>query len=230
MTVAATGATTGDSPIAAEENVADVDGAAQVIAKERGAAEARKREGSYRRAVAAKDRMREVLVAAGVTRLSPLVDAETSAGKIKLPSLSVQGATVIADLMRKGMERDFAVADALRAALDRIGVAISDISVIDRRLALGEVPVADADHLAVLLGAPDFYDDGDEVDFNHWPIAQEVVARLDAMVKEVTGDLLSTDFHPECRRCGTEATVRLGELDIDAAEKLVTVVAAGAER
>ncbi len=191
----------------------------------------REREEGYRLAIPAKESLHQALVAAGVTGQAPFIDDDDPAGRITLPPLSAEGVTLIASLMREAMERDFTVADRLRDAFDHHGMTISGIRLVRRRLVLGKMPVADADHLAVLLGAPNLHDgDRDDTDFDHWPTAQNVIARLTDAVKKTTGYDLDTDFHPQCHRCRIQATVRLGDIDIDTADTLAALLTPETER
>ncbi len=183
----------------------------------------RERQEGYRLAIPAKESLHQALLAAGVTGQAPSIDDEDPAGRITLPPLSAEGVTLIATLMREAMERDFAVADRLRAAFDHHGMTISAIRLVRRRLVLGKLLVSDADHLAVLLGAPALYD-VDDTDFDHWPTAQNVITRLNAAVKKTTGYDLDTDFRPECHTCCTEATVRLGDIDIETGDTLTALL------
>ncbi len=128
--------------------------------------------------------------------------------------------TDIGALMLRRKEQDLAVADSVRIAFDGAGVRISHVSVVNRRVALGEVTVEDADHLAVLLGALSPYGSG-HADLDQWPTAKGVLVQLEEAVKSVTGEPLDAEFRPRCRNCESRAMVRMGGLSINAAERLL---------
>lgn len=188
--------------------------------KQRAAREREERIDQYRRAVRVREALHEVLLAAGISGLTPLIDDDNPFDKITLPSLSAEKGWVVAALLRKSLAVEFGVADMVRAAFTTNGVHV-DVRVIDQRIALGGISVAEADLIAVVLGAPDKYSDfDDDAEFDDVAIGLDVASRLEEAFSQVAGARHGMDFSPSTFGGGAPAVVRLGELDISAARTI----------
>lgn len=174
----------------------------------------------HHRAVRVREALHEVLLAAGVSGLTPLIDAGNPLDEISLPSLSAEKGWVVAALLRRSLAVEFGVADMLRAAFKANSVDV-DVRVVDQRIAVGGISVAGADRIAVVLGAPDKYSDFDDAaDFDDSAVGLDVAARLDEVFSHAAGAHHVTDFRPGTFGGGTPSVIRLGELDLEAARTI----------
>ncbi|MFD4111829.1 hypothetical protein ACFWSJ_00025 [Streptomyces niveus] len=91
------------------------------------------------------------------------------------------------------------------------------------RISLGDITVATADRLARLLGAPE---PQVERNLEEWPEARQVMRRLGAAFRVVTGGgFLDLYFHPDCVRCDRDAVVAAGPINAPEARRLVSRLA-----
>lgn len=113
-------------------------------------------------------------------------------------------------------------ADALRTALRSHGLHVPGLSVEQGAVHLGDVTVTTADRLASLLGAPvrEAERNSDE-----WPEARQVMRRLGAAFKAVTGGgFLDLYFHHDCVRCDRDSAVTLGPIKPAEAQRLLSTL------
>ncbi|MFE5664887.1 hypothetical protein ACFQ7W_13275 [Streptomyces niveus] len=114
-------------------------------------------------------------------------------------------------------------ADTLRDTLRAHGLDVPGLSVEQDRISLGDITVATADRLARLLGAPE---PQVERNLEEWPEARQVMRRLGAAFKVVTGGgFLDLYFHPDCVRCDRDAVVAAGPVNAPEARRLVSRLA-----
>ena len=187
--------------------------------RQRATREGEERVDQYRRAVRVREALYEVLLAAGLSGLAPLIDEDNPLDKITLPALSAETGWVIAELLRSSLATEFGVAEMVRAAFKTNGVDV-DVRVVDRRITLGGISVADGDLIAVVLGAPEKYSHLDFAEFDDVIIGLDVAARLDVVCSQVAGAYYGTDFLPGHSGGGGRAVILIGGLDITAARKI----------
>lgn len=177
-------------------------------------------------AQAASDLERE-LRAAGLMALDPVPGGEDEQPYIGLRRIDAATAAELARLLRKGMRRTYRIASDLEAALRAHGLEdFPAPRVRNAEIQLGDVSVATADRLALILGAPP---QPDLPEIPDWPDAQQVYDRLDSAFKKATrGGFMDMHLHPYCQRCDQDPAITLGELKPGTARRLVSALQYGA--
>ncbi|WP_051847118.1 NUDIX domain-containing protein [Streptomyces sp. NRRL F-5053] len=174
--------------------------------------------------VAAAALLRHVARAAGVdlrAEVAPAAAGET--GRVCIPPLDPAQAAAVAQELYDGLaELSAAVTD-----LDRLGRTLRlkglSLALHDRRVRLGDVPVATADRLAALLlrETPPSPDANPELDTSD---AVRVAHRLREALQSIVGPV-GTSIHVPYRDCGG-MTIRVTDLDRLAAQRLADVLRA----
>ncbi|QEU93367.1 hypothetical protein [Streptomyces kanamyceticus] len=163
------------------------------------------------------------LRAAGLASLQPVLDDDRETPYVRLNRIDAVTAAELARLLHKGMRSAYKVVSDLRAAVRAHGLEDFPVPyVYCTKIHLGDIPVATADRLALLLGAPPQPGLADVPD---WPEARQVFDRLNSAFAEATrGGFMDMYLHPYCQRCDGDPAISLGELQVRTARRLVTAL------
>ncbi|MFF2025233.1 hypothetical protein ACFVW2_25925 [Streptomyces sp. NPDC058171] len=153
---------------------------------------------------------------------------EDPARRIELGTVDEDTVLQLTDLLRRGMKRTYETRDRLRRALTAHGLDAPDLGLEDGEIVLGNLPVAAAERLAQLLGAPPR---PVTTALDDWPEAQEVLTRLQKAFRDATGGgFLDLLFLSDCLRCGGEPVISTGPISVKTARRLVSALEYGGQQ
>lgn len=149
-------------------------------------------------------------------------------GRRLLPLGDADHATMtrLADLVGASLAGVYEAEDALRSALNAIGVAAEQLAADAGALVLGEITVADGDRLLQRLFPGAHHGATDPDDHQAGLI---LASRITAAVNAATGGgFLNAAYCPCCRKCRAEAAIELGRLGPQVAQRLTARLQEGA--
>ncbi|WP_405803385.1 hypothetical protein [Streptomyces sp. NBC_01187] len=146
-------------------------------------------------------------------------------------TVGANDAVALAQLVRDAMQETYQARDNLAVCFSAHGLDIDEPVVTEGMVNLGDLSITAAAQLAVLLGAPPekAVAECDEVGaVSQWIHGDEISDLLCNALRNSTGaKLVDHIFHPDCTRCSEEATITLGRIDVQAAQRLAKALQFG---
>ncbi|WP_225850129.1 hypothetical protein [Streptomyces sp. HPF1205] len=156
--------------------------------------------------------LRAAAEAAGIDLLlrAPRIGSDGLA-RIPLGSVDHDTALRLAHLVEQHMTGLYETGQALRAALEAVGITADQLVADDGAIQVGDITVPEGVALLRHLSPGETVPDADPDDH---AAGEDLAARLSDAVKQVTdGGFLDAAYTPYCRRCRSEAALVLGRLE-----------------
>lgn len=163
--------------------------------------------------------IRAAAKAAGID-LRPGTPRTGSDGLVRIPLGSVDHDTAerLADLLERHMASLYATEQALRTALEAVGIHAEQLRCDDGVICLGDITVSQGVDLLRHLSPGETFPDADPDDYT---AGTDLAVRLSDTVRQITGGgFLDTAYTPYCRRCHSKAALALGRLEPGHAQAL----------
>ncbi|WP_326615704.1 hypothetical protein OG863_00460 [Streptomyces decoyicus] len=158
---------------------------------------------------------------AGLGDIRPILDYARDVPYVKLHRIDANQATRLRNLVRRGMDGNYSLAEELRCAVLDHGLVNFPVPLVCGldRIALGDISIHTADRLACILGA----EPGTELaEVPDWPESNAVYGRLTAAFKAATdGAFMDMHLHSYCRRCDEDPAIELMPITLDVARRFV---------
>ncbi|WP_411142327.1 hypothetical protein [Streptomyces sp. x-80] len=142
---------------------------------------------------------------------------------VDIPSVSVVTVGVggadeahrLAALIRENLPEPYAAAEALRVALDSLGVRAAGLRLRGGWVDIGHITLADGEVLCDVLGVPQ-----PGCDPWDWHQIEALALTLGKAVRSVVGQSIDADFTPSCDACQRKPAIELGGLPPESARRL----------